>query len=171
MFASGDWTCTVANWKGKMIGPWQAPDEGPQGDWQDLRTSSSAPSPAGRTARSSRRSLLRPGGILEADWCDSGSRTYREKNMEEGERKNPDVARVPDGTDRRLLGAGVRISHRALPSGPTASVRCPEAAMGRHGRRVSGRYRAGSRTLPDGRTVISTDSTVAPKSNFPKRPK
>ena len=26
MFASGDWTCTIAKWKGKMIGPWQAPD-------------------------------------------------------------------------------------------------------------------------------------------------
>src|SRR3954452_4175463 len=23
MFASGDWTCTIAKWTGKMIGPWQ----------------------------------------------------------------------------------------------------------------------------------------------------
>ena len=23
MFASGDWTCTIARWKGKMIGPWK----------------------------------------------------------------------------------------------------------------------------------------------------
>ena len=22
MFASGDWTCTIANWTGQMIGPW-----------------------------------------------------------------------------------------------------------------------------------------------------
>jgi len=26
MFAWGDWTCTIAKWKGKMIGPWMAPD-------------------------------------------------------------------------------------------------------------------------------------------------
>ena len=26
MFASGDWTCTIAKWKGKMIGPWQGLD-------------------------------------------------------------------------------------------------------------------------------------------------
>ena len=23
MFASGDWTCTIARWRGKMIGPWK----------------------------------------------------------------------------------------------------------------------------------------------------
>jgi hypothetical protein len=23
MFGSGDWTCTIARWKGKMIGPWR----------------------------------------------------------------------------------------------------------------------------------------------------
>lgn len=26
MFASGDWTCTIARWKGKMIGPWTGLD-------------------------------------------------------------------------------------------------------------------------------------------------
>ena len=26
MFASGDWTCTIAKWTGKMIGPWQGLD-------------------------------------------------------------------------------------------------------------------------------------------------
>jgi ketosteroid isomerase-like protein len=26
MFASGDWTCTVAVWKGRMIGPWKGLD-------------------------------------------------------------------------------------------------------------------------------------------------
>jgi hypothetical protein len=26
MFGSGEWTCTVANWKGKMIGPWRGLD-------------------------------------------------------------------------------------------------------------------------------------------------
>lgn len=26
MFASGDWTCTIAKWRGKMVGPWTAPD-------------------------------------------------------------------------------------------------------------------------------------------------
>lgn len=26
MFASGDWTCTVANWSGRMIGPWKGLD-------------------------------------------------------------------------------------------------------------------------------------------------
>ena len=26
MIASGDWTCTIAKWKGRMIGPWMAPD-------------------------------------------------------------------------------------------------------------------------------------------------
>jgi len=26
MFGSGDWTCTIANWKGRMVGPWQGLD-------------------------------------------------------------------------------------------------------------------------------------------------
>ena len=26
MVASGDWTCTIANWKGRMIGPWKGLD-------------------------------------------------------------------------------------------------------------------------------------------------
>src|SRR6266571_4420175 len=26
MFGSGDWTCTIAKWKGKMIGPWKGLD-------------------------------------------------------------------------------------------------------------------------------------------------
>jgi len=26
MFGSDDWTCTIAKWKGKMIGPWQGLD-------------------------------------------------------------------------------------------------------------------------------------------------
>jgi len=26
MFGSGDWTCTIARWKGKMIGPWMGLD-------------------------------------------------------------------------------------------------------------------------------------------------
>jgi len=26
MFGSGDWTCTIARWKGKMIGPWKGLD-------------------------------------------------------------------------------------------------------------------------------------------------
>jgi hypothetical protein len=26
MFASGDWTCTIARWKGKMVGPWKGLD-------------------------------------------------------------------------------------------------------------------------------------------------
>ena len=26
MFGSGDWTCTIAKWKGKMIGPWTGLD-------------------------------------------------------------------------------------------------------------------------------------------------
>ena len=26
MFGAGDWTCTIARWKGKMIGPWQGLD-------------------------------------------------------------------------------------------------------------------------------------------------
>ena len=26
MFASGDWTCTIAKWKGKMVGPWTGLD-------------------------------------------------------------------------------------------------------------------------------------------------
>ena len=26
MFGSGDWTCTIAKWRGKMVGPWQGLD-------------------------------------------------------------------------------------------------------------------------------------------------
>jgi ketosteroid isomerase-like protein len=26
MIASGDWTCTIAKWKGKMVGPWTGLD-------------------------------------------------------------------------------------------------------------------------------------------------
>jgi ketosteroid isomerase-like protein len=26
MFGSGDWTCTIAKWKGRMVGPWQGLD-------------------------------------------------------------------------------------------------------------------------------------------------
>jgi len=26
MFGSGDWTCRIAKWKGKMIGPWTGLD-------------------------------------------------------------------------------------------------------------------------------------------------
>jgi ketosteroid isomerase-like protein len=56
MFASGDWTCTIAKWKRKMVGPWTGLDgkvHPPTGNTFEL---SSAPSHAGRMARSSKRS-------------------------------------------------------------------------------------------------------------------
>src|SRR5205814_5835298 len=55
MFASGDWTCTIARWTGKMIGPWQG-WTGRSIRRQERRShSSSAQSPDGRTGRSSRK--------------------------------------------------------------------------------------------------------------------
>ena len=55
MFGSGDWTCTIAKWKGKMIGPWQ--DLMARSTRRPGRRSSysSVPSRGGRTARSSKR--------------------------------------------------------------------------------------------------------------------
>ena len=55
MFGSGDWTCTIAKWKGKMIGPWQGGRQGPCTRRARRSSWSSARSRAGRTARSWRR--------------------------------------------------------------------------------------------------------------------
>ena len=59
MFGSGDWTCTIARWKGKMIGPWKGLD-GKEHEAPPARRSScsSAPSRTGRTARSWRRTCF-----------------------------------------------------------------------------------------------------------------
>src|SRR5262249_13017296 len=72
MFGSGDWTCTIARWKGKMIGPWKDL----QGKVHDATGRPSSWSSAllrdGRTARSWRKicSTTRLGSRDKSAYCE-----------------------------------------------------------------------------------------------------
>jgi len=61
LFASDDWTCSIARFTGTMTGPMVLADGTEIPRRASPSRSTSAPWRAGTTARSSRRTLLRPG--------------------------------------------------------------------------------------------------------------
>jgi hypothetical protein len=79
MFGSGDWTCTIARWKGKMIGPWKDLDGEVHDATERPSSWSSAPLRDGRTARLSRRTC-------STTRLDSSGKSACFSSFDEGER-------------------------------------------------------------------------------------
>ena len=130
MFASGDWTCTIAKWKGKMIGPWMAPD----GKVVQATGKSFELAVLHRGALEGRRDcrgepVLRSGRVPEGDRRHVAANERRETWRKASARYTGTVARVSHGRDRGATGPGVLHPHGAMSVGVAAGVRCPAAAL------------------------------------------
>ena len=112
MFASGDWTCTIAKWTGKMIGPWQgAGREGPSGDRKDVRTRVLHSRPMEERGDRRGKPVLRPSRLSEANRRVVG-REFLGCSRQCGDgRSDCRPLRSESGRDVRLVHVGFQYQH------------------------------------------------------------